>query len=65
MAVCVIDNPSTMQREAWEDGVMLSSISAEMLISVDFSGHKNFDWRLNVGKWSCGVVHVGDIGAMK
>lgn len=65
MAVCVIDNPATMHREAWKDGVILSSVSAIMLMSVDFSGHKSFDFRLNCGDWKSGFIHVGDVSAMK
>jgi len=65
MSICVYDNPRTMRREAWQDGVMLSYITAKLLLSKGFKGGKMFDFRLNVGEWELGKFHHGDESAMQ
>ena len=65
MNICVYDNPNTMRREAWEDGVMVSAITANLLLSKGFKGDKRFDFRLNVGEWELDKFHHGDESAMQ
>jgi hypothetical protein len=62
--VCLIDNPETFSREAWENGKMVASISANLLMSKDFKGHKYMDFRLSAGNWESGKVHFGNKIAM-
>jgi hypothetical protein len=63
--VCLIDNPVTFHREAWQDGIILSSISANLLMSSGFKGHRGIDFRLNVGlPWETGKIHLGREAAM-
>jgi hypothetical protein len=62
--ICLIDNPETFNREAWQNGVMVSSISAGLLMSKGFNGHRNIDFRLSDGTWESGKVHFGTKDAM-
>lgn len=64
MATCVYDNPSTNQREAWQDGVLIASISAELLATKGYKGHKSVFFGLNIDKdWFPGNFY-GDPAAV-
>lgn len=68
MFVCTYDNPATMHRECWRDGVLLCSYSAELLLSKPLRGNQPIPGRLffhgaNVGDWKAGRL-VGDALAL-
>lgn len=62
MTVAAYDNPDTMQREAWQDGKVIASVSAALLCTKGFKGDAMF-FGLNVGPWSTGQL-VGDRAAL-
>lgn len=63
MSVATYDNPDTMQREAWQDGDLVASVSAAQLCEKGFKGHPNLFFGLNVGPWSPGQL-VGERAAL-
>lgn len=62
---CVYDNPSTCQRECWQDGRLIYSVSFRFLME-DGSRipGKCFFHGANIGNWKTGQV-LGDIKAME
>jgi hypothetical protein len=62
--VAVYDNPATYCREGWVDGKMTMHVTAEILTSKGFNGHRCFPFQLNVGKWREGQI-LGDPGAIQ
>lgn len=56
MAVCVYDNPATMRRECWDDGVMIYAYSAELLMA---KARPPIFFVANIGKWNEGQL-VGE-----
>lgn len=63
MSVCVFDNPATMAREAWQEGVLVGHTQAALLESATFRGHRDWPFIFNVGRWEPGRVH-GDAAAI-
>jgi hypothetical protein len=64
MATCVYDNPCTYHREAWQDGVLIASISSELMATTGFNGHPDIFFGLNIGeKWFPGNFY-GDPAAV-
>lgn len=65
MAVCTYDNPATMARECWEDGVLLCHYQFDLLrpLAKDPIPAKNFFFGANIGPWKLGQM-VGDPEAM-
>jgi hypothetical protein len=57
------DNPSSMAREHYVDGVLRCAIRARLLLDRDFSGGLWFPMQLNTGKWQPGKV-IGDRAAL-
>jgi hypothetical protein len=65
MNVCVYDNPSTMSREAWRDGVLIAKISAKLMYTKGFDGFQGMPFMLNCGReFESGKIR-GDADAMK
>jgi hypothetical protein len=60
---CVFDSPVTWQREAWQDGRLVASAAAELLLSRAFCGHRMMFFALNCGPWDEGRCR-GDSRAM-
>lgn len=60
MAACTYDNPVTMARECWQDGVLISSFSYRLFFVDPFPvPPSHFFFGANIGYWSDGQV-VGD-----
>lgn len=64
MAACVYDNPVTMRRECWQNGVLVYWVTLELLLSVGSQGHPDLFFGANVGPWTGGRV-IGDKSAME
>jgi hypothetical protein len=62
--VCTYDNPATMARECWSDGVLLYSYSAAMLMQTEPIPREHFFFGANIGPWKTGQL-VGDSEAMR
>lgn len=56
MAVCVYDNPFTMRREAYHEKELKCFISAGLMGSNQFHGHKDLPFMINAGRWQSGRV---------
>jgi hypothetical protein len=54
MTFCVYDNPSTMAREAYQDGELVAAITAELLATASFKGGNWFPMYLNKGPFDSG-----------
>ena len=64
MTVCVYDNPSTMAREAWQDGRLIAKISAKLMCAKGFDGFSGMPFMLNCGReFESGKIR-GDANAM-
>lgn len=57
--VCNYDNPSTYHREAWVNGVMVESVTMDVLYNKHT--YKLHPWSMRIGshEWSAGTV-VGE-----
>lgn len=65
MPICLYDNPSTMRREAWQDGVLLSFVSFELFfLKTPTFAIPVIDFRLQGGPWEEGKFHHGGREAM-
>lgn len=67
MAVCIYDNPRTMMRECWQDGVLQVAYAAELYVMREWLLHNygyiyHFGANL-MGDWKTGQM-VGDARAM-
>jgi hypothetical protein len=62
--VCTYDNPATMARECWSDGVLRYSYSVTLLESSKPISSKHFFFGANIGPWKTGQL-VGDSEAMR
>ncbi len=62
--ICLINNTETFNRETWRNGVMVSSINTNLLLTKSFDGHRNIDFRLSDGRWESGKIHFGTKDAM-
>jgi hypothetical protein len=65
MTVCVFDNPTTMLREAWQDGKVIAHISERLMYTKGFNGYKTMFFGLNVGRDFIPCKVYGDNLAMK
>lgn len=69
MPACTYDNPATMARECWQDGRMLCSYSAALLLRKPSTGEtqpipgEHLFFGANVGDWNPGQV-VGEGSAL-
>jgi len=65
VAVCTIDNPATWRRECWQDGKLLCSYAANLLLidPCPIPPHLFF-FGANIGDWDAGQI-VGDPKAMQ
>jgi len=65
LAICTYDNPSTMARECWQDGLLFCHYKAELLppFAKDAIPAKYFFIGANIGEWKTGRI-VGDSSAI-
>lgn len=65
LAVCVYDNPATMQREAWQDGELLYAYSMQLLTLMEGGQAPwvKIFFGANVGPWRSGQI-VGESRAI-
>ena len=54
--VCTHDNPDTMCRECWQNGVLVYSVSAKLLSVKGGIPPEHFFFGANIGKWKSGQV---------
>lgn len=64
MKVCTFDNPDTLRRECWQDGKLVAFITAALMATKGFNGHRRMFFGLNIGPWKTGQL-VGDPDAMQ
>ena len=65
MSVCTFDNPSTMQRECWQDGKLLCAYSATLYALKEWTiPPELYFFGANIGDWKDGQL-VGDRDAMQ
>lgn len=64
MAICVYDNPVTMQRECWRNGNLRCAYSYEVIIGATEIPSKYFFFGANIGSWVTGQI-VGDPKALR
>jgi hypothetical protein len=64
MSACTYDNPATMAREFWQDGKLLCSYQAMLLMAKTEIPARNFFFGANVGPWKPGQL-FGERSAMK
>jgi hypothetical protein len=63
--VCTYDNPATMQRECWQNGVLIRAYSATLYaLKVWPVPPEHYFFGANVGDWKTGQLH-GDASAMQ
>lgn len=63
MKVCTYDNPATLCRECWQDGLMIRSYALELFCSVQRILPSMYFFGANIGPWMPGRVS-GDFAAM-
>lgn len=64
MKVCVYDNPSNMQREAWQDGVKIWYCDSAMFLLRNIPDPRKWlFFGANKGPWKTGQLY-GDPDAM-
>lgn len=63
MSACIYDNPATMARECWQDGRLIYSYQAALLMSKTETPARKFFFGANVGPWKPGQL-FGDRDAM-
>lgn len=64
MKTAVYDNPNTMRREGWQDGVLVFSYSFELMMSKSWPPPAMyFHMGANIGEWICGQI-LGDADAI-
>lgn len=65
MKTCTYDNPATMTRECWADGVLVCHYSYRLLApsAKEPIPGQHFFFGANIGPWKCGQM-VGDSLAM-
>ena len=62
---CTYDNPITMSRECWQNGVLLCSYQSKLFAMEPFPvPPKHFFFGANVGDWHEGQL-IGDKQAME
>jgi hypothetical protein len=65
LAVCTYDNPVSMVRECWQDGVLLCHYSQKVLapLAKEPIPPEHFFFGANIGPWKKGQL-VGDVAAL-
>lgn len=62
--ICVYDNPVTMRRECWQDGTLVCSLSAEMIVDREHIPYTAVFMGLDLSwEWK-GERYFGDKKAM-
>lgn len=56
MAVCVFDNPATMQRECWQDGKLVVAYSVGLIEGREPIPPEHFFFGANIGRWKTGQL---------
>ena len=64
MLTCVFDNPSNCMRECWQDGKLIYTYSAGIIMGITPIPANKFFFGANVGRWKTGQL-IGDSLAMK
>lgn len=66
--ICLYDNPATMRRELWKDGILIGEIDSSILFSKDLNTENPhipmFEGILFCYTWEVGKFHFGNIEAM-
>ena len=58
MSVCTYDNPDSMARECWQDGELICSYQASLLMRDPFPlPPEAFFFGANIGPWETGQLH--------
>lgn len=63
VSACTYDNPATMSRECWQDGRLICSYKAELLMSHEPIPASQFFFGANVGDWLPGRL-LGEVQAI-